>query len=829
MDTISLEKDLRKILLSVEKPGRYTGGEYGLRSADGDYSLSIALSYPDLYEIGMSNLAVRLLYTRCQSVAGLRCERIFAPAPDFEEQLRSHDLPLFSLETYRVLKRFDIIGFSIGYELTVTNMLAILDLGGVHLHADERPDDEPIVIAGGPSVVNPVPYGRFVDCVYLGDGEMFVDHCLKELVELKRKGAGRKDLLERILKEEAVWSGSLSKKNVRKYVWMDFHRETAPPLLPVPSIAAAHDHGIVEIMRGCPHGCRFCSASGYYRPYRIKHPDAIIREIEHLVFTCGYRRISLASLSSGDYPSIDFLVNLLVKRYTHLGVSFGLPSLRIDSMALHILSDIAEVRKSGLTFAIETPLESWQKGINKTVSLQKTIALLKEARTQGWKKAKFYFMIGLPLYSGDESDEIVDFILTIKKQTRMQLHINLSTFVPKAHTPFQWARQLAEEDALRRIMAIKRRLAGESCKVTYHSPFASMLEGIIARGDRRIGEVIENAFVRGARLDAWEEYLNRDLWRSVFRDAGWDVESEGIRKRGFHEKLPWESSAGGMSSTSYLKKEWRRAVRGELTPSCRTQCKNPCGVCRDKTAVCDTVTETDIEKSFTLPMKSLVTGKERKLLFSFSKKGKAAYLSHLNCMHLFERALLRAGYHACFTSGYNPKPVISFAAPLALGIESRDEIAHIELRNLDDAASFIDRMNEVLPEGLAVREAKPLKNWVAGTKKVSLPSLYWGSDYIVRSSEGIATVIHLYARINEVNEGSGEDSGFAPALEAFFMMNDGICVRWKNIEQKGINIQSFLKWLLGNDPHETGIHLLRHATLAENNEGQPESYFNVVE
>jgi radical SAM-linked protein len=832
MKTINIEKDLYKVLLSVEKPGRYTGGEYGIRENGDEALLSIALSYPDLYEIGMSNLALRLLYARCQTITGLRCERVFAPAPDFEEQLRLHDIPLYSLETGSELKSFHIIGFSIGYELTLTNMLAILELGRISIFADTRGNDEPIIIAGGPTIINPAPYSKFIDCIYMGDGEAFVDACFPNLVVMKKRGASKEDMLECMLGYDAVWSMKKKNKKVKKCVWMGFGNETSGTLLPVPSIRTVQDQGVVEIMRGCPHSCRFCVASIYYRPFRLKKPDVIVQEIEQLIMRCGYRRISLSSLSSGDYNSIDLLVKVLTQRYKHLGVSFALPSLRIDSIALNILSDIAEVRKSGLTFAVETPRESWQRGINKRVSMEKTIAILKKAKTHGWKKAKFYFMIGLPLYTTDESDAIVDFILEVKKETQMNLHINLSTFVPKPHTPFQWAPQLSEDEAMKRIRYIKHTLAGRSCKISYHSPFASLLEGLISRGDERVCDLVAEAFKKGARLDAWEDYMKRDIWRTVIKNADWDVEREIIRERALDEILPWNSISPGIITTSYLKKEWEKANRGQYTPPCQPHCKHSCGICGQEIKVDDTITRKDIKKLETLPLPRMVEGEERKLLFSFSKQGKAIFLSHLDCMHIFERALLRAGYHACFTTGFNPKPLLIFAAPLALGIESREEIASIELYNLDSIKSFIARMNMVLPDCFTIHEAKLLKKYIPGTKKESLPHLFWGSDYIVKSNEGISPIIHLYAQINgviEENEESDEFYEFSPALDAFFMMNDGICIRWKNIGKKGINIQALLKKLIGRNAYETGITIFRHSTLAQNKEGQPDNYFNVVE
>jgi radical SAM superfamily enzyme YgiQ (UPF0313 family) len=715
MARIDPARDLRGALSRVQKPGRYVGGEFGA-VVKPHASLTVAISYPDLYEIGMSNAAVKILYGLLNRLDGVACERVFAPAPDFEEELRRSAIPLYSLETGRPLAEFDIVGFSLGYELTLTNLLAILDTGGVTVESEGRGEREPIVIAGGPAATNPVPYGPFVDCLFVGEAEGWIESVFGRLARMKARGAGRTEMLEFLRGDPSTWHAG-KQGPVRRALWRGFARTISDTRFPVPSIRVVQDHGTVEIMRGCPNSCRFCHAAAYYRPCRRKSPSLIREETRALVHEAGYRQITLSSLSSGDYSGIHELVGELTALHAQHMVSFSLPSLRVDSLGLQLLREISEVRKSGLTFAVETARPEWQAAVRKTVSLEKVIGIMREAKSQGWRGAKFYFMVGLPAsYAEDESSSIIDFLRAVRAATGMSLNVNVASFIPKPHTPYEREAQLDEEQALGRIMAVVKGLKLDGFKVGYHAPFLSLLEGVVSRGDSRAGMLTLQAYRRGARLDAWEEYFRPDIWKQVIAEAGWDVMGETCRRRQPGERLPWESIGLVLSRS-----EISDAAEGAQAPP---ETGSPGD---DSPAAGSPAADSPGAVAAKAPAPAAAAPR---LLFSFRKEGTAAFISHLDLMTVFERALLRAGVRAKFTEGFNPKPRLEFASPLGLGIESDEEIAAVVLSDRAQAEGFEARLNRALPPGLTVTRAELLME-IAGQKRRSLMSLHWGSEYRV--------------------------------------------------------------------------------------------------
>lgn len=740
-------KDLGGLLLTVEKPARYTGGEYGML-AKTDAPFQTVIAFPDLYELGMSNQALRILYNRLNALDGVSCDRAFAPAPDFEKLLKEKGIPLYGLDTGIALCDTDMLMFTLGYELGITGALAMLETAHIPLRAGERGNGYPIVIAGGPCVSNPLPYARFIDAFWIGEAEGGFFQLAEELAGMKAGGAKREVLIACIASHPSVWVKG--KNKAVRAIDINFSGSGAGTSksvgknFPVPSMRITQHHGVVEIMRGCPNGCRFCHAGVWYRPMRQKDADTVEREAALCIEETGYREISLSSLSSGDYRHIESLIDRLNARFAERRVSFQLPSLYISTFSLPILEKISHVRKSGLTFAVETPLENWQAAINKRMDMDSVAGIMAEAKKNGWRQAKLYFMIGLPVdeeASGiSEDDAIIAFVKKLSGSTGLKFSINIGVFVPKPHTPFQWSAQIEEGKARQALRRIRDQLKRDGHKVSVHDPFTAIVEGLIARGDEQAGELIEQAYTAGCRLDAWSDFFREDVWRRILgENAGYAGRITGGRKAG--AGLAWDIIYSHVSNKR-LEAEYERS-RERLTSGalCGKECAARCGVCSDKIQVIENniyleknpktgsldtaLTETDPAPS---PAARNSDPQTYRILFSFSKEGRAVFLPHLALVEVFSMAALRAGAPVLYTSGFNPMPRLDFAAPLSVGVSAYGEIASIDTHRPFSGEEFMLLLNRVLPEGILITGAS---NHVipSGVKKHSIASLLWGFEY----------------------------------------------------------------------------------------------------
>jgi radical SAM superfamily enzyme YgiQ (UPF0313 family) len=737
------------LLLTVEKPARYTGGEHGClargKSANDGTLLRMLIAFPDLYEIGMSNQAFRIIYNGLNAIDGICCDRAFAPAQDFEALLRDRAMPLYGLDTGICFNSLDVLMFTLGYELGITEVIAMLDHGFVPLKRTERGEDDPIVVMGGPCVSNPLPYARFIDAFWIGEAEAGFFDLAAELRDLKKAGAPRPALLEKLRAHPSVWMEG--KEQAARAVDAAFaSRPPSAAVFPVPTIKTAQQHGAVEIMRGCPNGCRFCHAGVWYRPMRQKSADTIREEVASFVNHGGYREISLSSLSTGDYRHIDSLLGSLNGEYASRHISFQLPSLRVSSFSLSLLEKVSMVRKSSLTFAVETPADAWQMAINKAVSRDSVAAILTEAKRNGWRGAKFYFMVGLPVAERgaaglkSEEQEIVEFILEVAARTGMHFNINVGAFVPKPHTPYQWVSQIDEKTAWEKIRHIRNSLKPRGHKVSYNDPFIAIIEGILSRGDERVGELIEEAYRRGCRFDAWDEHIRKDIWAELlerFRPLVQETSGE----RDVEKPLPWDCIASGVSA-GFLKREYDKSRLAEFTPPCSDATGDvsgiacgdrPCGNCGKEVKLVSNI----IHDDNLLQAKAPGSPERRdphtvRIVFSFAKQRAAAFLPHLALIELFSMAFIRERIPVLFTRGFNPSPRLDFAFPLSLGLQAEGEIASVDLElpgGADfTAGDFVRAMNRSLPEGIRVQEA--VKALIpSGDKKHSIPSLLWGSVY----------------------------------------------------------------------------------------------------
>jgi radical SAM family uncharacterized protein len=593
-------EDIGKLLSHVKKPSRYVGNEFNSSRKDWDYAaLRIAFVFPDLYEIGMSHHGLHILYSVINSQNGLLADRAYGPDKDLEELLRSQGRMLFAVESRRVLADFDMIGITLPYELCYTNILTVLDLSGVPLWASERDDSHPFVIGGGSGSFNPEPVADFFDAILLGDGEEAALEIAEVLKTAKQSKWNRPLILEKLTEITGVYvpkffkpsygtGGELQAVNSLKKGYEKVQRCILPDLETshtsekplVPLVRIIHDRLGIEVARGCTRGCRFCQAGIIYRPVRERTPDLVVELAEKGMAAGGFDELALLSLSTGDYsclsPALGRLMDTFVKQY----ISVSMPSMRVGTLTPEIMHQIKRVRKTGFTLAPEAGTDRLRKVINKGITEEDLLATCKDASTMGWKLLKFYFMFGLPTETFEDIEAIAGLVRRAAQTSadrRLRINISVATFVPKPHTPFQWEPQISIEEAFARIDLLKKSLPKGNYKLKWHDPRQSFLEGVMSRGDRQLSRVIEEAWRRGARLDAWNEHFDLNTWLEAAEACNIDL-SQYLGQRDFSETLPWQHLDTGVDE-EFLKAELEKSLTGEYTPDCRVHGCQKCGAC----------------------------------------------------------------------------------------------------------------------------------------------------------------------------------------------------------------------------------------------------------
>lgn len=748
---MSLWLDIEKVLLRVEKPARYVGAEIGGAASRGSDSptASIVLAFPDLYEIGASYHGFRILYERINARPEFRAERAFAPLGDFEREMRAAAIPLHSIESFRPVREFDVIGFTLQHEMNYTNVLNMLDLAGLAVRASERSDPWPLVIAGGEGAFAPEPLAPFIDAFVLGDGEEVALEILECVANLKKQPAVAKtDCLAALARIEGVYVPSLVEFDYNPDATVasihgpssfrlppsslipqpsSFHRRIFDlagdkgPIHPiVPLARIVHDRLVIEIRRGCTRGCRFCSSGMTTRPVRERSAEQILEIAERGLANTGYRDLSLLSLSSGDYSRIVPLVKSLTERFADRLVTVSLPSLRISTFDVSLAEQIGEVRKTGFTFAPEAGTERLRRVINKPLTDERFFEVVDAVCRAGWQTLKFYFMVGLPTETDADLDGIVRMVQQAERigrsywKGRLAINVTLAPFVPKPHTPFQWEGQVEREELARRYRSVETALErSRSVRVKRHSVEAAFVEAVLARGDRRVSGAIERAWRLGCRLDAWSDRFRFDLWLRAFDEVGLDPRWYANRARGDDETFPWDHIDAGPSK-SFLRQQREAAFRAETLDDCATGECSDCQACDSGVAphLAGGADRSPAPDEVARPRASVrrQPGKAaseqpapvQRIRLSYSKDGRLRFLSHLDMVKTWQLLIERAALPMAYSRGFHPIALLQYTPPLPVGYGAQAEWVDVYLRERMAPDEVMSRLEKAVPRDMRI-------------------------------------------------------------------------------------------------------------------------------
>lgn len=788
----------REVLGGVDKPSRYLGNEVNaVRKQPDSVDVRIALAFPDLYDLGLGNLGIHILYAAVNALPWASCERLYAPAIDMEQALRARGLPLFTLETRSPVRELDLIGFTLQSELTYTNILNLLDLGGLSTRTADRREEDPLTCAGGPAVFNPEPLAPFLDFFVIGDGE----DAILEIVALLRemRGRTRAERLAALAKLDGVYVPALypmettedgrilppvDGPKIRKRITRDLDGATFPVDYIVPFTQQVHDRVSLEVLRGCTQGCRFCQAGMTTRPVRERSLDKVSELLDRTLDATGYEEVSLVSLSTCDYSRVRQLVEDTVETARTRRVSVSLPSLRLDSFSVELADMVAETRRTGLTVAPEAASPRLRAVINKWIPDEDLLDMTCAAYERGWDHVKMYFMIGLPTERDDDILAIADLAKRAVKRGlavhgRAKANLGVSTFVPKPFTPFQWAAQISLEETERRQDILEKALGRDQrVKFGRHEPAETFLEGLVSRSDRRAADVIEAAWRNGARFDAWREHLDLGAWKAAIAETGFDV-ADALRERSLDERLPWDH-IDVLIDRQWFVDDWNRAMVLQHAQDCRQRKCHKCGVIDHERELCASMLRKSIqgrkpeaEWKRSDPTPAVEPPPVQRLWLRISRTGIARHLTHLEAMNGWMRALRRVHTPLSYSQGFHPHPKLAFSSAMPHGEQSLGEYMDVTLSAKVDPAAFLASLQATLPDGFGAHAITEVPLGVP-----SLMSLNHGHDYVVRvPGADAAQIAAVTARIRDLElaerlpierphrPGKGRRGALPPALD----------------------------------------------------------------